>query len=62
MLQFFQGRDYVAVSNGGAFNAFSVWTTGANGHEKLVDVDGNGRTDLLQYFNGTYEVAFSQGN
>lgn len=62
LVQLFQGREYVSLSTGSGFQAWSPWLTlGGTNQDVLADVEGIGRPDLIQFFHGRVLVAHNTG-
>ena len=57
------GNAYVWLSNGTSFGASSLWGTSMGANDRLVDLNGDGKTDVLQIdpSTGTAYVWLSTG-
>lgn len=53
------GQVRVLTSTGSAFNPAERWQVGATSNDRLADVSGDGRADLIQFYNGLEIVALS---
>jgi hypothetical protein len=61
VIQFWNGKSYVWLSNGQGFEASRVWGTGHTATDEIGDFNGDGKADVIQFYGGAANVWLSTG-